>query len=194
MTKPVTVTVVLLWSSLLFTTSFSQYVKTGSWTHVAGSTSPANASTNVYGVNLGEKFVAYPANNSSFGPIALSGSCLAMDSDNGLIYSFGGVPVFLSNWFTATFYANDVLWMFNTSDNTWTWLSGETVNGSLSTRFKGKYPSVTSITALPGYSPGGRTMCSLTVLNSSVYLYGGYGFAEQSKCAGKPFLSDIGSN
>jgi hypothetical protein len=185
MSKGSHICVVILWCILSYCVVGQKYLDTaGFWSHVAGSTSPIDPiNPNKYGVNLGDKFVAYSAISSPNIPVALSASCGAIDTSTGLIFTYGGALGGIDIWDNIS--ASNALWMFNTSAYTWTWLSGTTVNLTLWDNSPGQYPSARSNISSLSYFPSSRMWCGLAAINNAVYLYGGYGLGYNLTSPGK---------
>jgi hypothetical protein len=80
---------------------------------------------------------------------------------NGKLYLYGGVAAY-----TMTYTQLDDMWMYDTTTNNWTWLSGVHIHN--------QQPVYgTKGVAATANTPGSRENCTTWVLNGKLYLYGG---------------------
>jgi hypothetical protein len=156
----------------------------GTWTYVGGSTIPTNFTVpDNLGVNLGAQFVQYSIFDErvNFGPTAVTSSCGDIDSSSGLIYTFGGQSGTFA-WNSNA--VSNMFWMFNTSNMTWTWLSGKVSGNSSLSKSLGNYPSFGGSGLAKNNYPGSRIHCSLAAAKDTVFLFGGFGYGSDSNCSG----------
>ncbi|NHI94347.1 MAG: galactose oxidase [Candidatus Lokiarchaeota archaeon] len=143
-------------------------VTTSTWTWVSG-----NDTRSIPGI-YGTQGVADPAN----APGSRRGSVPVTDAGSNL-WLFGGVGFDNASNFG---YLND-LWMFNLTDATWTWVSGNYSNNNL-----GRYGTKGVVDA--ANVPGGRCYSSSYIdTNGNFWLFGGLGCDNVS--VSDQYLNDL---